>query len=85
LNTVSSISSSPALHLNPSDDQEFVADVARLLATGVCDAAEFQVHLRARYPDALVRPRDLAHEPFVLWYVYRDGRWVSPADASDGF
>jgi len=85
LNTVSSISSSPALHLNPSDDQEFVADVARMLATGVCDAAEFQVHLRARYPDALVRPRDLAHEPFVLWYVYRDGRWVSPADSSDGF
>ena len=67
----------PALHLNPGDDPAFAADVGRLLASGLRDAAEFQDRLRDTYPGALVRPRELAHEPFVLWYVYRDGRWVS--------
>jgi hypothetical protein len=67
----------PAIHLNPGDDAAFAADVGRLLASGLRDAAEFQDRLRATYPGALVRPRDLAHEPFVLWYVYRDGRWVN--------
>ena len=68
----------PALHLNPSDDQAFAAVVSRLLARGPHDASEFQSRLREKYPGALVRPRDLAHEPFVLWYVYRDGRWIPP-------
>jgi hypothetical protein len=68
----------PALHLNPSDDEAFAAAVARVLATGLRDAAVFQERLRDSYPGALVRPRDLADEPFVVWYVYRDGRWVPP-------
>jgi hypothetical protein len=67
----------PALHLNPGDDDVFAADVERLVATGLRNAAELQRGLRAIYPNALVRPRDLAHEPYVLWYVYRDGRWVA--------
>jgi len=66
----------PALHLNPSDDSAFAADVARLLDSGIRDAGVVQQRLRNLYPDALVRPRDLAFEPFVVWYVYRDGRWV---------
>jgi hypothetical protein len=70
----------PATHLNPSDDEAFAAAVGRLLASGLWDAAAFQERLRDSYPGALVRPRDLAHEPFVLWYVYRDGRWI-PSDA----
>jgi hypothetical protein len=72
------------LHLNPSDDDAFATDVARLLASGVRDAAEFEHRLRAWYPGALVRPRDLAHEPFVVWYVYRDGRWVPSEPISAG-
>jgi hypothetical protein len=71
-----SLNGSPALHLNPSDDEAFATDVARLLALGVGDAVEFQRRLRASYPGALVRPRGLAHEPFEIWYVYRDGRWI---------
>jgi hypothetical protein len=70
--------SPPALHLYPDDDKAFATDVARLLAQGLHDAADFQLRLRAWYPGALVRPRDLAHEPFEIWYVYRDGRWVPP-------
>lgn len=73
------IGPAPALHLNPDDDEAFVADVRRLLAAGVRDAGELQVRLRSWYPAALVRPRDLAHEPYVLWYVYRDGRWTPSA------
>ena len=55
----------PALHLNPSDDEAFAGVVARLFNGGLRDAGEFQRRLRATYPGALVRPRDLAHEPFV--------------------
>jgi hypothetical protein len=68
----------PALHLNPSDDDAFVAVVDGLLAGGLRDAGELQRRLRDSYPGALVRPRDLAFEPFVVWYVYRDGRWIPP-------
>ncbi|HET9346482.1 MAG TPA: hypothetical protein VFO05_12355 [Candidatus Limnocylindrales bacterium] len=68
----------PALHLNPSDDDAFVAVVDRLLSDGLRDPGEFQHRLRDSYPGALVRPRDLAFEPFVVWYVYRDGRWTPP-------
>jgi hypothetical protein len=81
---VPSNGSPPALHLNPSDDEAFATDVARLIALGLRDAAEFQRRLRAWYPGALVRPRDLAHEPFALWYVYRDGRWVPSEAESNG-
>ena len=68
----------PALHLNPSDDEAFAAAVDDLLAGGLRDAGEFQQRLRISYPGALVRPRDLAFEPFSVWYVYRDGRWIPP-------
>ena len=76
---MSQIGPAPALHLNPDDDEIFAADVGRLLASGLRDAGELQQRLRAWYPEALVRPRDLAHEPYVLWYVYRDGRWIPSA------
>jgi hypothetical protein len=69
----------PALHLNPSDDHVFAAAVARLVDAGLRDAETVQGELRAEFPDVLVRPRDLAHEPYVVWYVYRDGRWI-PSD-----
>jgi hypothetical protein len=68
----------PALHLNPSDDEAFAAAVHRLVASGLWDASACQQELRHAYPGALVRPREQVHEPFVLWYVYRDGHWVPP-------
>jgi hypothetical protein len=78
LNIVPLLGPASALHLNPGDDEAFAADVDRLIATGLRDVKEFQERLRAFYPEATVRPRDLASEPFVVWYVYRDGRWVHP-------
>jgi hypothetical protein len=68
--------SGPALFLNPTDDSEFAAEVERAMGEGIVEAADLQKRLRAAYPRALVRPRGLANEPFVVWYVYRDGHWV---------
>jgi hypothetical protein len=73
---VAPIAPSPALHLNPSDDEAFAGVVTRLLASGLRNPDEFERRLQVSYPGATVRPRDLAFEPFVMWYVYRDGRWV---------
>ena len=40
------------------------------------EAADLQRRLRAWYPNAVVRPRDLANEQSNVWYVYRDGHWI---------
>ena len=68
----------PALFLNPADDPEFAAAVEQSMGEGI-SAADLQQRLRKVYPRAVVRPRGLANEPFVVWYVYRDGRWVGSA------
>jgi hypothetical protein len=67
----------PALFLNPADDLSFVGEVERWMDEGVAEAAELERRLRDSYPRAVVRPRDLSNEPFVVWYVYRDGHWVA--------
>lgn len=66
----------PALFLNPTDDAEFANEVERAMGEGPVDAADLEQRLRPAYPSALVRPRGLANETFVVWYVYRDGHWV---------
>ena len=35
-----------------------------------------QTGLRAEFPDAVVRRRELSSESTEVWYVYRDGRWT---------
>jgi hypothetical protein len=67
----------PALFLNPADDLDFVNEVDRLMDDGLAEATELERRLRESYPQAVVRPRDLSNEPFVVWYVYRDGHWVA--------
>jgi hypothetical protein len=67
-----------ALVLNPRNDVEFVAFAEAALADGVSTPEVFQERLRARYPLAVVRERELASEPYTIWYCYRDGRWVRP-------
>ena len=69
----------PALFLNPADDLAFAGEVERLMDGGIEDASELQRRLRESHPRAVVRPRDLSNEPFVVWYVYRDGHWVAPS------
>lgn len=67
-----------ALVLNPRSDAAFVAFAEAVLADGVTMPHDFQDRLRERYPRAVVRQRELASEPFTIWYCYRDGRWVQP-------
>jgi hypothetical protein len=64
----------------PSSDAAFREHVDRLRATGEVDSAPaLQARLRRLFPRVIVRERQLSAEA-PSWYVYRDGRWVSPTD-----
>jgi PAS domain-containing protein len=80
----------PRLQAFPAEDlafRRFVADAfATLLAEveprpdALLEPEELQLRLRARYPAAVVRPRDRLADPGdgdLLWYVYRFGS-ISP-------
>jgi hypothetical protein len=69
----------PVVVRNPSKDTAFAAAIDALLAEGLLDLDRFQERLRQEYPNVLVRPRDLAGERVRVWYVYREGHWVSDA------
>ena len=56
--------------------QPFTELVAELTAEQATDPAHLQASLRERYPDAIVRRRELSSESTDVWYVYRDGRWT---------
>ena len=76
---------STTLILNPRDDAPFAALAEQLVSEGVGTAAELQQRLQAAYPKAVVRARELTGEPFTIWYVYRDGHWISgPVGAPEG-
>lgn len=68
-----------ALVLNPRTDHEFVAYAESLFSDSRLTADRFEARLRERYPSAVVRPRELASEPYTLWYCYRDGAWTPQA------
>lgn len=68
---------SATLVVNPRDDTPFVALAESLVADGVHSPDELQERLRREYPEAVVRARELDGEAFTIWYVYRDGHWVT--------
>ena len=72
----------PSLVLNPTDDVAFRDDVEAAFVEGQ-SVAELQDVLRRTYPRTVVRPRDLAGERSVVWYVYREGHWV-PRNRGEG-
>ena len=74
----------PVLMINPRDDGEFVSYVERQLNAGDESTSDLQERLRPRYPAAVVRKRELSGEWAVVWYVYREGRWVRPVGAARG-
>jgi hypothetical protein len=65
----------PLLIVNPRSDVRFVQFVAELTAEATIDLSDLQSRLRATYPEAIVRRRELSSESTEMWYVYRDGRW----------
>jgi hypothetical protein len=66
----------PVLIINPIGDDEF-AGFVRKHARDASTPDELQSRLRERYPQAVVRQRDLSDERVSIWYVYRDGYWTS--------
>lgn len=75
---------STTLIVNPRDDPAFASFVRAVQAEGIATPDEFERRLRQRYPEAVVRLRDLHGETFIIWYVYRDGHWVSGGPDSKG-
>jgi hypothetical protein len=67
----------PTLVVNPPDDGRFASFAMDLLGH-VATAEDFQARLRSEYPHATVHRRELAGEARVVWYVYREGRWIHP-------
>jgi hypothetical protein len=65
----------PRVYANPRNDASFLAAIARLLPYA-STPRDLQRLLRQHYPEAVVRARELSSEPTVVWYAYRDGRWV---------
>jgi hypothetical protein len=66
----------PTLVTNPADDEAFATVAGRFVDDGVDGIDEFERRLRTEYPNAAVHERLLSGETVVVWYVYRDGRWV---------
>jgi len=73
----------PELRTNPSRDTEFRRNAHAALRASETPAG-LEAMLRRRYPEAIVRVRDLSAETVEVWYVYRDGHWVAPNDG-DGW
>jgi hypothetical protein len=67
---------------NPAEDDVFAAFARLLVDHGTSSIEELQRRLRVAYPKAVVHPRELVDEPFLIWYVYRDGHWVLPGTGS---
>jgi hypothetical protein len=66
----------PMIVANPPQDDAFTAMIDRFLLAGGAETHDLEAALRTRYPDAVVRRRELAGETFEVWYVYRDGHWI---------
>ena len=66
----------PIVILNPRSDARFVEMVSELMSGEVVEPEALQAGLRADFPDAVVRRRELSSESTDVWYVYRDGRWT---------
>ena len=73
----------PTLITNPANDVAFRDHAESALREGQ-SVAELQQILRGEYPRAIVRPRDLEGERKVVWYVYREGHWVTDDDQGQG-
>jgi hypothetical protein len=66
----------PVIIANPPTDREFRDLIQSALLTGRSLPGDLEAMLRTRYPEAVVRRRDLDAEGVEVWYVYRDGHWI---------
>jgi hypothetical protein len=63
------------LIVNPRSDADFHRS-AQEAASAASSAEDLEAALRRTYPNTVVRPRDLEGERWIVWYVYREGRWI---------
>jgi hypothetical protein len=72
------------LHCLPRDDRAFRACAEALLtSSGSDDPRELQEGLRRSYPKSVVKkqhPLAVLSDAQPIWYVYRDGHYVTPSD-----
>lgn len=73
----------PHLVTNPADDQEFRRFAMEAVAADA-DPVAFVQRLHERYPAAAVHQRMLSGEPWLVWYVYREGHWVGRTGEDGG-
>ena len=66
----------PVLIVNPRSDVRFAQLVGELTGEALSQPGDLEARLRAEFPNAIVRRRELSSEPTEVWYVYRDGRWT---------
>ena len=66
----------PILVVNPRPDTAFVTLAEELVRAGAETPLALEKQLRARYPRAVVRERNL-HGEAPTWYVYREGTWIA--------
>jgi hypothetical protein len=66
----------PVIIANPPADLEFRRMIESALLTSRLRPHDLEMSLRTRYPNAVVRPRDLDAERIAVWYVYREGHWI---------
>ena len=74
--------SRPVIVANPARDHEFRELIDASLLSGARRPEDLEALLRTRYPLVTVRPRELAGERTVVWYVYRDGHWIRSDDGA---
>jgi hypothetical protein len=67
----------PRLVINPRQDAGFVEACSVAMEAAPAVPRALQEALRNEYPQATVEPRALSGESLRVWYVYRDGHWVS--------
>jgi hypothetical protein len=72
----------PTLVVNPATDEVFAEFAELLLDDGAIAAEDLERRLRKVYPNATVHERQLSGELALIWYIYREGRWISSQPAS---
>jgi hypothetical protein len=72
----------PVIVTNPANDRHFRALIESGLRSGAMRPDDLEQLLRTRYPMAVVRPRELEGERTPIWYVYREGHWISSDDGA---
>jgi hypothetical protein len=71
----------PVIVANPAGDRRFRAQIDAGILAGARSPDTLEAILRTRYPNAVVRPRELAGERVPVWYVYREGHWIRSDEA----